>query len=125
MCLDYLTAILVRLSNRRIESPFRYDEDVLCVITRGVTFADLVELSFDQIRQNAAGNVAVLARLVEAIELLQSHTRSIKRRRVVLRQAEAIAEAIRRTIPAAMDREPLEVRAAQLLELWGTDRRAT
>lgn len=122
MCLDYLAAILVRLSNRRIESPFRLDGDVLCVITRGVTFADLVELSFDQIRQNAAGNVAVLARLLDAIELVQRQTRSVKRRRVLSRQCGAIAEAIRRTIPAATDREPLEARAAQLLKMSEADR---
>lgn len=125
MCLDYLTAILFRLANRRIESPYRFDEAVLRVITRGVTFADLVELSFDQIRQNAGGNVAVLARLLEAIQLLQSQTQSTRRRRALLRQAEALAEAIRRTIPAAIDREPLEARAAQLLTMSATDPGAT
>ncbi len=118
MSLDYLTAILVRLCGRGIESPCRYDDGELRVITRGATFVSMVELAFDQIRQNAGGggNVAVLTRLVDALHTLEGQTQRQNRRRVLLHQAQALDEIIRRTIPASLDREPVQARAIRLLE---------
>jgi len=118
MSLDYLTAILVRLCGRGIESPDRFDEGELRVITRGATFVSMVELAFDQIRQNAGGggNVAVLTRLVDALHALEGQTQRQNRRRVLLHQAQALDEIIRRTIPASLDREPVQARAIRLLE---------
>ena len=116
MSLDYLTAILVRLCDRAIESPRRFDRGELRVITLGTTFAGIVELAFDQVRQNAGGNVATLSRLVDALHTLEGLTRSPSRRRVLLRQVQATEEVIRRTIPASQDREPVAARATRLLE---------
>jgi uncharacterized membrane protein len=113
--LDYLTAIMVRLSRRTIDSPWRFDKGELRVITRGPTFAELVALSFNQIRQNAGSNVAVLSRLLGAIEQLEGCTQSPARRQVLWRQAQALDEAVLRTIPGMHDREPLEARAKLLL----------
>ncbi len=115
MSLDYLTAILARLSNRRIESPWRYDGGELRVITRGTTFSGLVELSLDQIRQSAAGNGAVLARLLATIELLEELTLSSSRRQVLWRQARALDETVQRTVPSVHDREPLQARAERMV----------
>ncbi|HVZ93173.1 MAG TPA: DUF2254 domain-containing protein [Phycisphaerales bacterium] len=115
MSLDYVTAILVRLIGRRIESPWRYDGGELRVITRGATFAGLVELSLDQIRQNASGNVAVLTRLLGTLELLESLTQSPARRQVLWRQARALEETVQRTVPGPHDREPLKARAERLV----------
>lgn len=115
MSLDYLTAILVRLGGRSIESPWRYDNGELRVITRGTTFAGLVELSLDQIRQNAAGNVAVLARLLGTLELLEGLTQNPARRQVLWRQGRALGEIVQRTVPGPHDREPLQARAERLV----------
>jgi len=116
MSLDYLTAILVRLCGRGIESPGRFDEGELRVITRGATFASMVELAFDQIRPSAGGNVAVLTRLVDALHTLEAQTQRPNRRSVLLRQAHSLEEVIGRTIPASLDREPVEARVKRLLE---------
>jgi len=116
MSLDYLTAILVRLCERDIESPCRFDEGELRVITRGATFASMVELAFDQIRQNAGGNVAVLLRMVESLRTLEEMTKRPNRRHILLHQAQALEEVVRRTIPAPPDREPVEARVKRLLE---------
>ena len=118
MSLDYLTAILLRLCGRNIELACRFDEGELRLITRGATFAGMVELAFDQIRQNAGGggNVAVLTRLVDALHTLEGQTQRPNRRVVLLHQAQALEEVIRRTIPASLDREPVQARAIRLLE---------
>ena len=115
MSLDYLTAILARLCTRRVESPWRFDEGELRIITRGATFAGLVELSLDQIRQNAAGNVAVLARMLGTLELLEGLTQNPARRQVLSRQARALQETVQRTVPGAHDLEPLKARAERLV----------
>ncbi len=115
MSLDYLTAILARLSNRRVESPWRYDGGELRVMTRGATFDSLVELSFDQIRQNAAGNVAVLTRMLGTLELLEGLAQNPARRQVLWRQARALEEVVQRTVPGPLDREPLMARAERIV----------
>ena len=115
MSLDYLTAITVRLCGRDIESQARFDEGELRVIAQGATFASMVELAFDQIRQNAGGNVAVLTRLIGALHTLERHAQRPSRRRVLLHQAQALKEVIGRTIPAPLDREPVEALVLSLL----------
>jgi uncharacterized membrane protein len=74
MCVDYLAAILVRLASRPIATAHRLDQGELRVIARGPSFASLLAEAFDQIRQNAAGNVAVLTRLLQALEIIAGQT---------------------------------------------------
>lgn len=116
MSLNYLTAILARLCSRRVELPWRFHEGELRVITRGVTFAGLVELSLDQIRQNAAGNTAVLAQMLQTLELIGGLTRNRARRQVLWQQARALEEMVQRTVPGPQDRDPLKARAERLID---------
>ncbi len=103
MCLDHLTAILARLTNRRVESCFRSQDGVLRLLTRGPSYADLVGEAFDQIRQNAGGNVAVLEGLFGAIALLAGRTKSARRREVLLEHAHAVAHLSERSLTAPRD----------------------
>ena len=114
MCVDYLTVILVRLARRRVESPYRFDEGELRVLARGPTFAGLVAESYDQIRENAGGNVAVLTRLLEVLDTVAGQTDSAERRAVLLSQLERTAEVVRRTVAAPADRQTVETLAATL-----------
>ncbi|CAN5134798.1 DUF2254 domain-containing protein [soil metagenome] len=109
MCVDRLASLLVRLARRHIEKDWRMEGGELRVIARGPSFASLLAESFDQIRQNAGGNVAVLDRLLWANGLLADEVRG-SRREALLRQVEAVGEVIGRTIPAPLDRAALEAR---------------
>ncbi|HYQ91499.1 MAG TPA: DUF2254 family protein, partial [Candidatus Competibacteraceae bacterium] len=115
MSLDYVTAILIRLAHRRIPSPRRYQEGVLRVIAPGPTFADVVAMAFDPIRQNAAGNVAALAHLLQAVDRLSHPTRDPQRRHALRRQASLILDTARQSIPLAADRDALESHGERLL----------
>ncbi|MEO8049142.1 MAG: DUF2254 domain-containing protein [Acidobacteriota bacterium] len=117
MCIDYLTAILIRLADRRIESRYRSEDGELRVLTRGPTFAGLVAESFDQIRQNAAGNVAVLCRLLWSLETLADRTSTVLQRGVLLDHALALDELVRRSIPSEYDRQPIISRSTHLTTL--------
>ncbi len=106
-CVDYLSSILSVLARKRVESRYRADGGELRVIAVGPTYAGLVAASFDQIRQNAEGNVAVLARMLGAVERLASGTGSPLRRQVLARHARLVAETAERSVEPEYDRSQL------------------
>ncbi len=119
MCVDYLAAILVRLAARRIAAFHRLDQGELRVIARGPSFASLLAAAFDQIRQNAKGNVVILTRLLEALEIIAGQTASIQRRQSLWQQAELIISEAERTITSPHDGAGVKdsfVRLSRVLE---------
>jgi len=116
MCVDYLAAILVRLAARRIAVSPRLDRGKLRVIARGPSFESLVAEAFDQIRQNAAGNVAIMSRMLGALQTIASLTASPSRRRVLREHVQWIAELAERTIESPHDRARVESRLARVRE---------
>ena len=103
MCVDYLGAILSRLAIRTIATAHRLDHGVLRVIARGPSFESLLSDAFDQIRQNAEGNVAVLTRQLQSLETIAGWTTSIRRRQALRQQANLIAAVANLTIRSPHD----------------------
>ena len=103
MCVNYLAAILVRLASRPFASVHRLDQGELRVIARGPSFASLLAEAFDQIRQNAEGNVAVLTRLLHALEIIADQTTKLRRRQALRQQAERIVAVAERTVLSPHD----------------------
>ncbi len=66
--IDYLTAICSHLAAHPFPSCYRYTENQLRVIAKSPSFEDLVDLAFNQPRQNATNNVAVILRILHALE---------------------------------------------------------
>ncbi|MCF6158033.1 MAG: DUF2254 domain-containing protein [wastewater metagenome] len=120
MCINYLTAILVCLINRRIESCYRTADGRVRVLARGPTFAGLMMESFDQIRQNAGGNVAVLTRMLQSLETLADSTLIATRRRVLLDHAKAVVELGHRSVPSPSDRQYIISQSARLITTLDT-----
>jgi uncharacterized membrane protein len=116
MCVDYLTAILVRLTGRQLTPPVRDDQDRWRVLMRHPAYADFVQEAFDQIRQNAGGNVAVLQRLLGAQETLSRVATRAGRRRVLFLQVDRIRDAVRRSVTEPAERDGLEAYAGRLAE---------
>jgi len=116
MCVDYLTAILARLSGRRYPPSHRYEGEALRVIASVPTFETLLADAFDQIRGSAEGNVAIIARMLGAIDTLGSLTVTLSHRRALDEQVQWIAELAGRTLPAPQDRARIEGRLVQVRE---------
>jgi len=114
MCVDYLAAILARLATRNIPSSHRHEEGELRVITVGPTFASLVAESFDQIRDSAKSNVAIMLRMLGALQTIASLTASPSRLRALSDQVQWIAELAERTIESPHDRARFESRLARV-----------
>lgn len=104
MCVDYLSAILSKLANRGTASAQRLDKGKLRLIARGPCFGSLLAEAFDQIRQNAQSNVAVLACQLQALEIIACQTTHRKRRQQLRNHANLIIEVAGRTIPSAHDK---------------------
>jgi len=121
MCVDYLTAILARLASRGIPSSYRYEDRELRVIAIGPTFASLVAEAFDQIRGSADGNVAIMLRMLGAVQTIVGLTASPSRRRTLREQVQWIAELAERTIESPHDRARLESRVASVREVLETE----
>lgn len=121
MCVDYLTAILVRLVDRRIVPAHLLDQGELRVITRGPSFESLLAEAFDQIRQNAAGNVAIMVRMLDALQIIARLTASPSRRQAVSEEMQWIAELAERTIESPHDWAQFESRLTRVREALETE----
>ena len=114
MCVDYLTAILAQIAARQIPSSHRYEDGELRVIAKCPSFASLLSESFDQIRSNAKGDVAIMSRMLGAFQTLAGLTASSRRRRALGEQAQWIAELAERSLKSDHDRARIDSRLARV-----------
>jgi len=90
-CVDRLGAALCQLSERDIPSAYRFDEkNRLRVIAYPVSFADLSDAAFNQIRQYGRSSVAVTIRLLETLLVIARRVRREGDLEALLRQATMI-----------------------------------
>ncbi len=116
MCVDYLTAILVRLSTKRMPSPYRFEEGRLRVIAEGPTFASLVAEAIDDVRQNATGNAAVLDALLRCLKIVGEQARDAARRKVITDQVVYVAELAEKSVTASRERDLLGKQAQRIID---------
>lgn len=69
-CVDYLTSIMVCLAKRPSCPSHFFSDEKLRLIIEQQRFEDFFDLAFNQIRQNASGNVAVILRQLNSINIL-------------------------------------------------------
>ena len=117
-CIDHLSAILCQLCQRKIPSPFRYDQDgVLRIIAPPVTFEGVVNAAFHQIRQHGKGNVAVIICLLDGLGRMGENVERYEDREAILRHVEMVQRASRESIQQEIDLEAVEDRCRQVMAL--------
>ncbi len=114
MCVNWLGVLLLRVAERRFPPPILTRGSHVRVLTHAPRLGDLIELAFDQIRQNAAGNVAVLQRQLEVLLALADSPGAAMAKRSILKQTEAIEALVEATVPWKPDRVPLSDMIATL-----------
>lgn len=115
MSIDYLTALLACLGERRIDCQRCDEQGRSRLLNCGPDYGYLLGKALDQIRQSAEGNPAVLSHLLGSLQLLAGRTRVSTRRRALLQQALALAEVCGRSIVAPGDRQHLEALSTRLI----------
>ena len=95
MCIDYLTSILSELSVHNFPLSHHYEGKELRLITIDPTFGSLLNTAFDQIRNCATGNVAVMLCIMDSLTTIANLTTNqtyIKDLKQQLRNIEELAE---------------------------------
>ncbi|MBW6510293.1 MAG: DUF2254 domain-containing protein [Desulfuromonadales bacterium] len=112
MCVDYLTSILARLAGRQFPLSYRYEGETLRVVAIVPSFEGLLAEAFDQIRGSAEVNVAILVRMLGALDTISSLTIRPGHLRAIDEQLQCIDELVNRCIESSYDRARLERRLA-------------
>jgi uncharacterized membrane protein len=120
MCVDYLTSILARLAGRQFPPSYRYEGETLRVVATVPSFEGLLAEAFDQIRSNAEVNVAILARMLGALDTISSLTINPSHIRALDEQMQYIEELVDRCIESSHDRARLEKRLSEVREVLKT-----
>ncbi len=108
-CIDWIGNGLRQLAERRIPSRFRLDGNgCLRVIAPPLTFAEVAEVALNQIRQFGAGHVAVMLRLLEAIESNGQRAERPEDRAALIQHAHWILNEVKRAGHQSRDLETVE-----------------
>ncbi|MBG1240767.1 DUF2254 domain-containing protein [Nostoc sp. NZL] len=121
-CIDQLSAGLCHLVQRNFPSSYRYDNNnKLRVIAEGVKFKGLTDAAFNQIRQYGRSDVAVTIRLLEAIALIATYTKTSKYQDVLRHHADIILQDSREGLSQEQDYKNVEERYYQVIKNLNND----
>ena len=110
-CVDRLGSALSCLAQRKMPSPYRHDEQRrLRVVAVPITFAEIVDASFNQIRQHARPSAAVTIRLLETIAVIAESVHRPEDSAALRRHAEMIVRGAREGLPEGEDQRAVEAR---------------
>jgi uncharacterized membrane protein len=99
-CIDRLGSVLSLLAERKLPSRFCRDrEGRIRLVTMPYTYAGVVRAAFNQIRQTAASNAAVIIRLLEVVAEIAQGDLPPPYREELRAQADAIYEVSRGLFP--------------------------
>lgn len=103
-CVDHLTAINVQLANRRIARPVISKDGELRLIVRGPNFKTFIEESYNQIRNNAGGNAAIIGRLLQSLQAIAVITDNQARRGLLGKHISLLRDLAEETVNSEYDR---------------------
>ena len=122
-CVDHLGAALCRLAQRKIPSPYRYDDEgKLRVIAKGAAFAEVADTAFTPIRQYGRSSALVTIRLLTTLGVVAERVRREEDRQALVRHALMIERASRDALAEQAERAAVEDRYGSVLKLLGEDR---
>jgi uncharacterized membrane protein len=117
-CIDYLGALLVGIAGRHRSVQHcgrNASASRVRVITCEPGFEELLEMSVDEIRQHARGQVGVLLRQLSMLEEVALAAPAGGHRRAVARQVELVRNAAEATVAQQYDLERIEAEADRAL----------
>jgi uncharacterized membrane protein len=117
-CVDWIADCLCRISTSwHPQRIWRDTEGLIRVIGYEADFDRLVERAFDTIRQASTGMPAIMIRQLDALAKIIEQTPHLRRREILLRQAEAIQRANVATVADPPDRDAVTQRYDAIIAL--------
>jgi uncharacterized membrane protein len=105
MCIDRLGSLLTMLAGRDLGNPVRAEAGQVRVIAQRPDFTGYLATAFDQIRTNAAEDLAIYLRLLAALHTVTQRTTRPDYRRALRQQAELTRAAAEKNITVGYDIE--------------------
>jgi uncharacterized membrane protein len=108
-CVDWVADALLIVADVSLSDGCWYDgSDNLRMRVPPLRFERLVKAAFDQIRQAAAENPAVLIRILDTIRRLTPRVRTEEARQALIAQADAVREGASTKVLVKLDRDDVE-----------------
>jgi uncharacterized membrane protein len=119
-CIDWLGAALHRLAAKDFPPAYSYDDNgtLRVVLADPLTIAQLIDLAFDQIRQNAGPSVTVRVRLLEVVGQLLNEVTTLEDMSALRRQADMIGRSLEPVVSERLDRWAVEELHRQVSAEW-------
>lgn len=115
-CIDHLSAILCQLAQRQFPSPYRYDKDeILRIIAPAVTFQEIVDTAFHQIRQHGKGQMAVIVCLLKGLGRIAERVERENDAQAIHHHVEMIRIGSRNSLEEEHDRKEIETHCREVL----------
>ncbi len=117
MCVDRIASALSQLAQRKLPPQYLYDKNnKLCVISRPITFSDITDAAFNQIRQYGRSSAAVTIHLLEVIGKIAPNIKRDDYREALIRHAEMIMRGSEEGLPEKLDRRDVQDRYQLAIE---------
>jgi uncharacterized membrane protein len=111
MCIDRIASALSQLAQRKFPSSSVYNKnDKLCVISKPITFSDITDAAFNQIRQYGRSSAAVTIHLLEVIGKIAPYMKRDADRQTLIRHADMIMRGSEVGLPEQLDRNDVKER---------------
>lgn len=118
-CIDQLGSALCRLVSRDIPPSYQYDpQDQLRLIAPPVTFAEIIDTAFNQIRQHSRTSTAVTLRLLHTIAVILKFVHRGEDRATLFRHAEMISRGASEGLLEEQDQMAVEQRYQVISKLY-------
>lgn len=115
-CIDNLTATLCHLAQAKFPSGYRVDDnEQLRIITSVMHFEGILDIAFNQIRQFAKGNTAVIKRMMHGLSILIGFVQRDKDWQAVIKHAQMVLRAAEQSIDEENDLRDLKKIAENVL----------
>jgi uncharacterized membrane protein len=108
-CVDWVADALLIIADVSLSDGCWYDHSgKMRVRVPALRLERVVKTAFDQIRQAAADNPAVLIRILDAIQRITPHIRTEPARQALMAQADAVREAASTRVLVKLDQDDIE-----------------
>jgi uncharacterized membrane protein len=109
-CINWLGAALSRLAEVDMPTPYHYDGEgnLRLIASAALTYPELLDTTFSQIRQYAGSSAAVYRRLLEVIAAILPHTHTAADRSALVQHATLIRRGSMASLSEQADRANVE-----------------
>ncbi|MFO7980561.1 MAG: DUF2254 domain-containing protein [Candidatus Aminicenantes bacterium] len=117
-CIDRLGDIICQLHSKKFPTPYRYDkEGHLRLVLDVFDYEGILDAAFNQIRQSAAGNVAVNLRLLEILKVIAQSIQNKDQYPSVKQHAEMIYRSSKESTKEKKDLKDIENRFQAIIKV--------